>query len=51
VSELRQINATVTAFLPADRITRDDYEVVVRGRDAAGKTEDLASYYFRVIAR
>ena len=37
--------------LPADRIARDDYEVVLRGRDAGGKTEDLASYYFRVSAR
>jgi len=47
VSELRQLNGSITAFVPVDRIARDDYEIIVRGRPSQGNAEDLASYYFR----
>ena len=51
ISELRRLNGSITAFLPADRLTRDDYEVVVRGKPAQGASEDLANYYVRVVSR
>jgi hypothetical protein len=45
---LRASNATVGTIVPRRLLARADYEVVLHGVDAAGRSESLANYYFRV---
>ena len=49
--DLRATGNQVRALVPAAPLVPADYEIVLHGIDAAGRSEDLASYYLAVVSR
>ena len=45
---LRASRSVIVATVPRKSLSGADYEAVLHGIDAAGRSETLASYYFSV---
>lgn len=48
---VQRSGTTASVTIPGSVLGRGDYEVVLRGADARGRSEDLASYYFSIGGR